>query len=445
MRSALRRTVGSALAFALAACDATGPGDKDVAEFILDFCSDETPDFVAFQTDGGPWTRVIPSAGGTVTIQATEKFGLAVSDEDEDGPFTDVVYGTLTEFSSLNGVTCLEQFGARTLNGSASGLTGTQTAEITMGFGFDIVTAGAPQFQLLDLPDRPLDIVAMRVPNPANAVPDRAIVRRAVVFSSGAALSPPLDLAAPSPGSEAIATNTLTVTGLVAGESNFATSSFRTASGTWHTLRDASFATSTVALYGIPSSLTQQGDVHETFVVALSSNSETVRGVTQYHRNPGDRTAALGTTLHTPVVTNAAQTPAVRLRAELVAQADYGGFASADFTQSEAAIIRHFSVTETSGFNGGTPATWVLEMPDLAGVTGFPGDGVFVTGAANEWFVEAGSAGADIFVGGAPANADGLVIRFADRLSAPPMALSRTADARPSRRSPLLRALSPRR
>ena len=430
-----RLTSVAALLALVAGCESTGPGSKELGDFILDFCTSATPSFVAFQNEGGPWTRVTPDANGTVVMKTTPKFGLAVNGIDsETGPFVDVLYATRAELSSVNGMMCLEPFGTKTLNGSVAGVSPTQVAEGTLAASTITAPGTSPTFQFQNLPDRPADLVAHRQTGGGVQPPDRVIVRRAVNQTSGATLAPALDFSAAPPASEAAVVNTMTITGLVTGETNIYSSSFATLTGTDHAFFAALFnsTASTQNIYGVPASLTQSGDLHSVILISAPNSSGSARGVTHYYRTPGNRTVALGPTLNVPTINSAATSPSLRMRAQLASQSEYGGFASVNFNQSGPPSERNFSVTKTSGYVGSTPATWDLEMPDLTGVSGFPASALFVNGQATDWFIEAASTAPDVFLG-APGS-DGLIVTFADRNGASPMIMKRMLGSS-SRRS----------
>jgi hypothetical protein len=412
------------VALFLAGCESTSPSDKELAAFILDFCAGQAPDFVAFQNQDGPWTPAPIDANGTITLQVTQRFGLALVQSDGEEIGTEVLYGTRDEFAVMNGLTCLEDDGNKILNGSVAGVSASQSARVSLSNLAHVATSANSAFSFVGLPNRPLDLVAHRLTT-STQVPDRVIVRRALTNATGSTLSA-LDFNNVTEA-QAQATNVLTITGLGAGEFNFYTSGFMTMSGTNHIFTSTSFTAATQPLYGVPAALTQAGDIHR-IVVDASSNSGG-RGVAQFHRNPGDRTAALGPPLSTPTITNAGTAPDVFLRAQLPSQQEYGAVASVTFEQSPpGAAIIYSVVIMTSGYAGGTPTTWELQMPDLSAVAGYPAGALFLNNQPFGWFAEAAGDGAVVFVGGPPT--DGLIARFADRASP---AASQVFSTRPSR------------
>ena len=86
-----------------------------------------------------------------------------------------------------------------------------------------------------------------------------------------------------------------------------------------------------------------------------------------FFRAATDRTVSLGAALAPATVTSVATAPYARLRVQLASQADYNAFATATFAQS----TRQATISASAAYFGGTPATWDLAVPDLAGVAGF--------------------------------------------------------------------------
>jgi hypothetical protein len=301
------------------------------------------------------------------------------------------------------------------LNGSVANVPLGSGGAISMGGSFAFVS-GSSTFQLMEVPDGAVDLVANReiFGTTGGATPDRVIVRRALNLAAGGTI-PVLDFGA----SEALApaTNTATVGGLQSGESNslivFFTTNTQT-SQTSHFLSFTSgFTSGSQTIYGIPSTLTAAGDVHDLSLFAGTSDFTAGRNTVMFYRNPGDKTITLGPTLNAPTFTTVASTPYVRQRGQLASQSDYNSVVFFSWSQSSETTGRHWSVAATSGFFGGTPATWDLQIPDLSGVTGFPTTSAGLqTGQSTDAFAEAGNIRPELLAGGAPQDGDSFKFAF---------------------------------
>ena len=430
-----RRAALPLMALTVVSCsDGTGPGG-DLTDFLLDFCSDEVPVFLAVQNGDGPWTRVTADVQGTFSFQAAERFGVAIVHQQGSEFTSEFVFATDDELAPLNGVACIESDGTKTLNGSVTDVVTGERAVISMSEQTQQVLGPSSVFAFTDLPSGPLDLIAHRdVLTLDGAIPDAVIVRRAVNLTSNANM-PVLDFG----GSEAqpAVVNTLTVTGLVSGEENSALLDFRTATGTVHPVHTLElFTGGTQEIYGIPSALTQTGDVHDLDVFAWASDGGSYRGLRQFYRAPSNRVAALGVGLNTPSFTNVTSTAPVIVRMQLQAQAEYDAFVWVNYLQEDNVAFRDLSVIASAAYVGGTPTVWNVSIPDLSGVSGFPSQAALQPGLATSWYVDAFGAGTlASFLG---FTLDGAFFRYANRNSAIETAqLARAGEggARPGRRA----------
>jgi len=119
----------------------------------------------------------------------------------------------------------------------------------------------------------------------------------------------------------------------------------------------------------------------------------------------------------------------LRLGTSLPSQADYPSFGNATHTQSG----RTVSVTGTAAYFGGTPATWLLDIPDFSSVSGFSSSFALQSGTSTQTYAEAYSGTLAAFFG---AFADNESLSFAGRLSGASLVqMFRTQEARSARRS----------
>lgn len=409
MRSRWTSTAAiSLLSAAVVSCgDSTSPLPRDLTDVLLDFCSDNTPTFMALENDGGNWTRVAPDAQGTFAFQATPRFTLAIVHQSGTEFSTEYVFATPADLSALNGVSCVEQAGSRSLNGSISGVPAGSAAMLSMASSFEYVESPLTSYSIAGLPPGTIDLIAHREVRGTNAVvPDRVIVRRAQDRTSGSTM-PVLDFNAAE--AQTTASHGFTTSGRSTSENTTALLTFSTLSTRRHSLSLPITVTGGLqTIYGIPGPLTQAGDYHELEVFA--DGGTTYRGEVHYYRSPVNRSVSLGATLTNPTLTTVATSPGLRLRTQLTSQLEYGAFVSVSHVQPSRQVV----LTATNSWYGGTPATWDLTIPDLGGVPGFPTSARLQSGAGTDWYVDAygGTGGPAAFFG---SPADGAILHFAGR------------------------------
>jgi hypothetical protein len=264
-------------------------------------------------------------------------------------------------------------------------------------------------FSLSFLPSGFLDLIANRDAfTVSSTVPDRVIVRRNINLTTGGTI-PALDFA--SAEALAPATNSLTISGLIAQETASLDVRFSTANAHDHDLYYVpSFSTTPQAIYSFPAALTQAGDFHTLDVYSQDPNTNGYRGVMQFYRNAGDKVAALGPAMSIPSFVALSASPVVRERMTLAVQPQYASFANAYHVQQNGSTTRTVSVTGTSGYFGPI-TTWTLDIPDLSGLSGFPiASGLQPNiGYASEGQAYGGSA--SLFFGGAPVEGD--ILKYA--------------------------------
>ena len=397
------------LVYSTSCTDTVGLGlDPTLDELVLAFCSTELPVWFAYQNQGGDWTRVQPDANNAFVFDASDKVGIALTFDYGSSRLTEVYYAHVNELLPMSGKACNETVGTKTVNGSVAGVGVTETARISMSERFTTATSLNSGWTLTNVANAAQDLIAVRGIG-TDDIPNRVIVRRAQNPVTGSTL-PVLDFG----GTEAlaIATNTLLVSGLSSGQSNYYYIDFTTPTGTSHPLYTSDFFTSpSQTLYGIPASLTQAGDLHKLDLNADEQGLTSYRTIWKYYRNPADQSLTFGAALNTPTVQSITPTPYSRLRATLVSQADYPDFATGYFIQSSRSVF----VTVTAGFNAGTPGSWVIEIPDVSAAGGYPTNAGLQSGTSTQWFVEAFSGTLENYISATPA--DGAIIRFAGRMS----------------------------
>lgn len=346
----------------------------------LDFCADDAPVFLAIRNEAGDWVAQAPDANATYTFDVTPRFALAYVRGTPASYTTNVMYASIGETASLLGVECVETLGSRTLSAAVAGMTAGNVAQIAMGAA-RAVTFGQGAFQVTGVVDAPTDIVATRVA-PAGAGPLGVIVRRGVDLPDGATL-PVFDFAA----AEAVApeSHAVTISGLVPGENNRIDVSFRTARTTTFPFSLVTgFSDATRDAVMLPASRTTDTDWHTMDVLARAPGGGPHRGERQFFHVASDRSVALGPVMIEPTVELA---DAQRLRVTFGLQPQYMSFAQVRVEQP-IPNARRVSVIATRE-NPGDVGDWVLEIPDLSGVEGFPTDAMLGIGRDAVWVVEA--------------------------------------------------------
>ena len=161
--------------------------------------------------------------------------------------------------------------------------------------------------------------------------------------------------------------NTLTINGMAVGELLSVQSIVSTARGASNLLKyDFDQSASLVTTYALPEGRLADGDMHQTNASAGN------RSVTFFYRTAADRTVSLGPVASTPVFTlPPSSSPGLR-RIEVASQPEYGSQVNVTLRAPQPASARNvISISATKEFFGGTPATWLLVLPDLTGVPGF--------------------------------------------------------------------------
>lgn len=403
-----RAAVLLALAWATACDSAAEPETQNPLDLALDFCSNDIPVWIAYRNQGEGWTRLTPTADGTVSFTATNDVSLAFVHQNGADYRTEFIHAANFELEDVSGLTCREESGVKTVNGTVSGVVGSQVSLVGMSYSSVYLSAAQTSFSLTNLPERPLDVVATRVNIVGTSQSaDRIIIRRSQNFLNAASM-PVLNFG----GSEAVTPTAfgLTVSGVGTNEqafiANYFTSQLETSlllSYSQPVLNGAHTA------YGVPGAELAQGDYHTAFAVVVGADGES-RGSQRYFRVPGAQTLPIAAAMSAPTVQQAAATPYLRLRTTAARDAQYGQAIRADFVQESSFSATSVAVTVTANYSGS--GSWDATMPDMSGVTGWQNAwGLSATGAPVDWTVTV-YGGNPALLFGAPPN-DGELVRFA--------------------------------
>lgn len=369
----------------------------------LTFCPDELPAWLAYQNEGEQWVRVMPDAGGSFVFSGTNRVGLAWVQLTPDATRLSVVYTTVAELTPRNGLPCVPTTGGSNVTGTFSGL-GSSVGVVSMAHAFDYNQSATtiPRFALTRLPERALDLVAMRadVNRAADAIPNRVLIRRrvnplttpttSIDFANDEGLSP---VSAP-----------LLLDNL-AGDTLVMHVSYRTANGTEGPIEHLT-TVAAPTLYGVPPVLQAPSDVHVISLLALGGQSSN-RGAYLYQHAITASRVMLGGMLADPAVSVADSTGYPHFRMSLPAQGDYAKAFVASYLQAS----RLTSVVVTSGYARGA-AAWDVTIPELGGAADWSIDWAPAAGQATTWAATALSGTAPIF-GGTPPS--GTIELFATR------------------------------
>jgi hypothetical protein len=394
----------SALAFLVCGCgtdatqSVTPPPPEGPLAIVLDFCPMSVPTFFAYRNDGEAWTRVSPDASGSFAFAAAPKVAIAfvLAGNQQIETF----YTSAQDLKAVSGLTCQGQ-GGKTLNGSWANL----------GAGaFGVVTAGSSRasgsgpFTLTSVPDGTVDLVATNYRDGIS--PSETIVRRDVVAASGSSL-PVLDFS--SAEAVPLASNLLTVSGLLAGDFNYLFIAIRTANGTTQNWSHGiAYQGATRTFRSVPSALLKGDDLHTLSFNASGDNFTSSRAEILYYRQPSDENVVLGPKLNPATFTTVESSPYLRIRGTLPSQPEYGTAVRFHFSQlSSTGGERDWNVTGTARYFGGSaPSTWDLEMPDLSAVAGFPTAAGFEASQSTTAYGEARNDVLGLLIGRPPTDGD---------------------------------------
>lgn len=338
------------------------------------FCGAFTPLWFAYQNGTtGTWTQLAAKTDGTFDVPITSVGGIAFVSQNFQGSGVTssyslgIIYATKTELGNIGCPFDPDALGTKTINGTVANVSASQFAQVSFGSAGTGIGGGTNTFQLTGAPDGARDLIASRATSSESGfLPDRFIVRRSQNPANNSTLAV-LDFG----GSESVAPATASFTLSNVGTEEWSIGTdMRTANGTTGFL---GFSTGTGTGSNVVSSYQVLGasqristDNFAIFAGAFSASGGergvNINGLTSFSA----RTVTLGPTLNSPTVTQASTTPSLRMRTTLVSQSQYGGGFETSYYQ-EAAAERDAFVFMTSGYLGGTPATWDVTMPDLSG------------------------------------------------------------------------------
>jgi hypothetical protein len=426
-----------------------------------EFCTaGDTPIWLAIQNGNGAWTRVTPTGtkfvfnitaatGGVafvtsntspsvsatrtlakrlsmamqtsllmrnkaVEARASSRYASRMSSM-VDGFDLSIFYGTQTELNTQGTSQC--QAGAgKTVNGTVANVSATQTADVSLGPSFASVTGGATTFQLTDVPDGALDLIASRSTfnlTTFTSVVDKLIIRRGLNQANNSTI-PVLDFNAAeafAPAEANIAVGNLGTDGAILTTSFFTSGGAAGAS----LFSGLGQGAGPFKYYGVPTAKQVAGDLHFGFVIAspTAGTIDNARYTGLFFKDPTDRTITLGAALPAPAVTVVSATPYARLRATGSIPAAYNKYVQVLYTQATAAVARSASIGASAAFLANA-TTYDFTIPDFTGVAGWDNNWGLKQGVETDWSVS-GSGFTGIGVN-SPNPVEGATIQGAIRL-----------------------------
>jgi hypothetical protein len=410
MRSRRWLTRGSLLALALVGACKDSPTDEtdltpSTGALSMDYCAADAPAWFGIKTEGGTWQMVTPDASNSFHFDASSKFIMAVARQNSRGTALSVTFTTAAEFAAISGVACDEPNGPRTFSGSVVGLGSTENASISLGSHGNVLR-GEGNYSIASVPDRPMDLLAIRsLRQSDNDTPDRIIIRRSISPSAQSPL-PRLDFTT----SEAVApaSNPATITGLLSTDEGSLIGGITTATGTLGSVFILAPTTGAGTVYSLPAAQLIANDLQ--FVIATAfDQSRFDRGMVKYYRTPVPQALIVGPRVNLPTFSSSQSAGFTLLRAQLAAQAEYASAVTFEFFQA----ARYLSLTATSAYFGGSPATWDLSTPDVHTAPGFQRSWAIESNLA-QWFVTAYGMNRPVVVLGAE-PVDGETVRYSTR------------------------------
>ena len=303
-----------------------------------------------------------------------------------------ILYGTQTELNGQGTSQCPPAAGAgKTVNGTVANVGTQQTATISLGPSSAGASGTSTSFQLTNVPDGALDLIAGRTTTTISGTNftialDKLIIRRGVNAANNSTL-PVLDFGS-AEAFDPVQPN-LTIANL-GTDVAFAASSYFTGSGSG----TVGAGLSTFSLpssgpfkyYGVPANKQAAGDLHVVLAFAVPSLQATdpTRIAGLYFKDPTDRTVTLGPALTAPTVTAAATTPYVRFRATGPIQTQYNKYINVGYDQANAG--RSVSITATEGYLAGL-TNYDFTIPDFTAVAGWDNNWGPKAGVATTWQV----------------------------------------------------------
>jgi hypothetical protein len=323
--------------------------------------------WMAFQDGGGPWNAVVP-VGSVFSFEMAQPRGtLAVVQNAGGSPRITIMHLTADEIALLASDGCPIVYPARSVSGSVAGVAGADLVNVNLGRGVRFLAPGTTDFQLTNLPEGALDLLATQYTTfPAEF--KKIVIRRDLDPADGAVL-PVIDFSAP----EAVApvVNDLTIENIL-GETTSTVVNYLMGDGVTGYVLYAEpevSANSNRTYHGVPAALFQAGDLHRLTAQATAADLMTTRSVTRYFGGATPQTLTLPAAIGPTPITAETNNPYVRLRLQYEPQADYDSYYTAFFMQNDGITTRQVTENFSAGYLAG--ANIDFTFPDFSSLTGW--------------------------------------------------------------------------
>jgi hypothetical protein len=356
------------------------------------FCQADSPIWVGSQSETGPWIRATATAtnANAYTFNINNRGGFAAVFNASGGGYrSEITYGTATELAA-SGTQCTDPRGSKLVSGTVTSLLATDEGYVSLG-GAEASRMGAGAFQLFDVGDGLLDLIAVRSAiTTSSATPTKMIIRRGLNQAAGSTI-PTLDFAAAEAFDPVAANITL---GNLGSDSPFLLVYLSTANGGTgaYYIGGLFGGGATQPWYGLPDARLATGDLHNVIGFGVNQTGDAFRAVYAWSRQAVNRTLTLGPVISTPTITVAGTTPYVRHRVQVARQPEYSQAILPQYeqnSQSGGANYRSMSIQATAGYFGGNPTTWDIIVPDLSSASGFLATWGLQTSAATSYTIGA--------------------------------------------------------
>jgi hypothetical protein len=382
-------------------------GSGSVVHNFNDCDPTRRPIWLATQSGGGPWTRV-NGTNNSFTFNVVGNVGIAYVSQNGSDYATVVRYATAAELVAVATGPGFcgsdEQTGTKRATGTIAnvGIPPALYWTIALGGVFaegDTVATPGPGYELKNIPAGPRDLIAARVGvSSPFTLAQTMIVRRATNYANNAGI-PLLDLGIN--GSEVfVPVQRFTTVTNLAGDSSIASVALMTKQGRsipYYTTPPSPNSRNRIPV--LPGDRIQDGDYHlvTVFAAADPQKSTSFRFTQMLLHAPTDQTFTLGPALDAPTVTTVGTSAPLRMRAQVASQTAYNRAMEVDYDQPG----RSLTMISTVAYAGGLPATWTLDVPDLASAGYDPTWGMQATSGVDWSVVGVGGDGFASFGGGA--------------------------------------------
>ena len=297
---------------------------------------------------------------------------------------TDVLYASATELAQDGIDNCAVSQPTKTVTGTVAGITAGQYGILSLGSSTVVFDGAATTNPVTfdDVPAGPVDFVATRMTSPGTP-PDKVVVLRDLNIPDGGSLPSTINFAAPA---ATPATATATITGASSGDDLEIFTELVTAKHRllfWFDLAPSQVATRPWA--GLSAANMVSGDFHDVVVFATPRASEGDYRVSLKYVGPvANQTLAIGPVLAAPTISSVATGAYPRFRFQGALPSEYNKGASIDVLSS-ASAGNVFSIIASGAYlaASGNALAYDLTMPNVAGLTGFPG-GARLTAGPND-------------------------------------------------------------